>query len=459
MLSTAFPAIRYALLALSAQHEMTLYSVSVDRNNKHKSANPVRDALKVFSYNQYGKAIRRLNMILVDAVQKYDVLLETIFACLLLIVCEVLRGSDVAAQYHLDGAVRLISIPSIAKSQLLLADNNSNSNRSAISPFGLLKEVSLIFQQLDLQAAAFSGPRVPISPEDIGPITQYTTPNHQGARITGPDVKSKSTIKELRESLLSIQVKIFRFIDSKTVRECKYHSRSELPQNKEDEMNAIQAMLENLLEQLEHWKTSFDIIFPISKEGSNPIRQCETIVMLLSYLTSYVLLSTSLSQDETAYDSHSATFARIIELSEIFSQQQLAQETPLSFTYFSIDMKVVYPLYITALKCRDRTMRYRAIHLLSMCGREGVWDGRMMASIARSVIACEEGFAAKLVAMSETDDMAIDPIPERARIHGTGIVEMDRERGDVKLICSRKTGIIAVDNQIRWETVRLHAKF
>ncbi|RAO64674.1 uncharacterized protein BHQ10_000686 [Talaromyces amestolkiae] len=398
-------------------------------------------------------------MILVDAMQKHDVLLETLFACLLLIVCEVLRGSDVAAQYHLDGAIRLICMPSVAKSQLFLANNNSNSNRSALSPFGLLKEVSLIFQQLDLQAAAFSGPRVPINPEDIGSITQYTKINHQGAQIAGKDVKSKSTIKELRQSLQSIQAKISRFVDSKKVRECKYRPRLKQPQKQKDELNAAQAMQENLHEQLEHWKTNLDTISPSPKEGLNSIKQCATIVMLLSYLTSYVLLSTSLSPDETAYDSHSATFARIIELSEIFSQQHLAQDTPLFFTFFRIDMKVVYPLYITALKCRDRTMRYRAVRLLSMCGREGVWDGRMMASIARSVITCEEEFAAKLASTSETDDMAIDSIPERARIHGVGIVEMDRERGDVKLICSKKTGMMAVDNQIGWEKVRLHSKF
>jgi hypothetical protein len=55
MLSTTFPAIRYALLALSAQHEMTLHSNS---NNYWKSTKSA-DALRFFSYSQYGKAIRR----------------------------------------------------------------------------------------------------------------------------------------------------------------------------------------------------------------------------------------------------------------------------------------------------------------------------------------------------------------------------------------------------------------
>lgn len=454
MLSTTFPAIRYAVLALSAQHEITLYSSSIDNNDNNWKSSKSLDALRIFSYNQYGKAIRRLNMILIDAVQEYDVLLETLFACLLLIVCEVLQGSDVAAQYHLDGAIRLICMPSVAKSQLILADSN-------ISNWRAIKELSLIFQQLDLQAAAFSGPRVPICPGDVDSITRDPLFNLHDAQ--SEKAKNGRTIEELRQNLLSMQAKVSRFIDSRTVIKCKYRSQLKQTQRQEDEFNAIKKVQETLLEQLEHWKTDFDPISPESTEGLNPNKQYATIVMLLSYLTSYVLLSTSLSSDEMAYDSHSATFAHIIELSEICLQQKEQQRQFGSLTIFSsfsfkIDVQVIHPLYITALKCRDYTMRRRAVRLLSMCGREGVWDGRMMASIARSVIACEEEFATR--SYSEDENSMIS-IPERGRIHGVGIVDMDREKGEVNMVCSRKMGMMTVnvDNQVIWERVVLYAKF
>ncbi|KUL85958.1 hypothetical protein ZTR_06471 [Talaromyces verruculosus] len=437
-----------------------LYSSSManDNDNNWISSKTV-DALRIFSYHQYGKATRRLNMILVDAVQKYDVLLEIFFACLLLVVCEVLRGSDVAAQYHLDGVIRLFCMPSVAKSQLLLADNNL-SNRGAI------KELSLIFQQLDLQAAAFSGPRVPICTEDIESITRYPTFNLQDSEIADEKVASERTIEDLRQNLLSIQAKVSRFIDSKTVIKCKYRPKLKQTQEEEDEFNAIKKVQETLLEQLKHWKVNFDSVSPESKEGLNPIKQCAIIALLLSYLDSYVLLSTSLSPHETAYDSHSAPFAQIIKLSETFfqqqqQQQQLGPDTLPSSNTFSIDMKVIYPLYITALKCRDYTMRHRAVHLLSMCGREGVWDGRMMASIARSVIACEEEPATRLNSTHREDENSMILIPERDRIHGVGIVDMDREKGEVNMVCSRKMGMttVNIDNQVIWERVVLYAKF
>lgn len=219
-------------------------SIDNDNDNNWVSSKTVED-LRIFSYDQYGKATRRLNMILVDAVQKYDVLLETLFACLLLVVCEVLRGSDVAAQYHLDGVIRLICMPSVVKSQLLLADNN---NRCLYSPFGWLKELSLIFQQLDLQAAAFSGPRVPILTGDIHSITRYPTFNLRDSQIAGEKVTSESTIEDLRQNLLSIQIKVSRFIDPKTVIKCKYRSMLNQTQKQEEEFNAIKKVQRTLFE-------------------------------------------------------------------------------------------------------------------------------------------------------------------------------------------------------------------
>jgi hypothetical protein len=96
-----------------------------------------------------------------------------------------------------------------------------------------------------------------------------------------------------------------------------------------------------------------------------------------------------------------------------------------------------------------------------MCGREGVWDGQMMASIAQSVIACEEDFATRSTSMPKEDEMSMFSVPERARIHGVGIVDMDREKREVNLVFSRKIGMRTGnnDNQAVWERVLLCAKF
>ena len=104
-------------------------------------------------------------------------------------------------------------------------------------------------------------------------------------------------------------------------------------------------------------------------------------------------------------------------------------------------------------------MRHHAVHLLSMCGREGVWDGRMMASIARSVIACEEEFPMRSVSMLGEYENLTSSIPEQARIHGVGIVDMHREKREVNMVCFRKMGVMTADSQIIWEKIMVFAKF
>lgn len=88
-----------------------------------------------------------------------------------------------------------------------------------------------------------------------------------------------------------------------------------------------------------------------------------------------------------------------------------------------------------------------------------------MASIARSVIACEEDYAyyqdTLFLSMPKEDENSMILIPERARVHGVGIVDMDRERGEMNMVCSRKMRMMTVntDHQIIWERVLLYAKF
>ncbi|EED18047.1 hypothetical protein TSTA_118170 [Talaromyces stipitatus ATCC 10500] len=474
LLSTAFPAIRYTLLALSAQHEVTIRS-SHGNNNE-----TLVHALRLYSYRQYGKAIQRLNFILIDAVQKHDIFLETSFACLLLVVCEVLRGVDVAAQYHLDGAINLISIPSVAKSQLVLAEN-----RCATFPDSseLLRALGLIFQQLDLQAAAFAGSRLPIGPDNVDSITEYST-----LRSPGNNFNGGSTIEELRQSLLSTQVEISRFVASETVIRWKYSAESKRGKDQKNEFRAVKKERDILIQQLQQWKIDFDTI---SLELSNIIidygtnrnmlperqldyhQQCARIVMLLSYFTYYILLSTSLSYDETTYDSYTLIFAHIIDLSETVLQLEQPSffsdggSEAFSSSAFCIDMKLIYPLYITALKCREFIIRHRAVCLLSMCGREGVWDGRMMASMAQSVISYEEEYAIIFheygqktpVPMADSVKDCIISIPEKARIHGVGIVDMDRTKRQLRIACYNKNETTTTDNEVIWERILLDLTF
>ncbi|CEL05093.1 hypothetical protein ASPCAL06213 [Aspergillus calidoustus] len=57
-----------------------------------------------------------------------------------------------------------------------------------------------------------------------------------------------------------------------------------------------------------------------------------------------------------------------------------------------IDVGWMIPLFYTAIKCRVRRIRRRAIQLIESSNhREGIWDAKITACIARRVVAFEEG--------------------------------------------------------------------
>jgi hypothetical protein len=58
--------------------------------------------------------------------------------------------------------------------------------------------------------------------------------------------------------------------------------------------------------------------------------------------------------------------------------------------YFSSESSVIEALYFTALKCRDGAVRRAALDLLKSAGKEGIWDGAVMAKVAEHVMKKEE---------------------------------------------------------------------
>lgn len=58
---------------------------------------------------------------------------------------------------------------------------------------------------------------------------------------------------------------------------------------------------------------------------------------------------------------------------------------------FSLSLGVVTPLYLCATRCRDSSVRYYSIRLMSYCQRrEGLWDSDLAARIAKRIVTIEE---------------------------------------------------------------------
>jgi hypothetical protein len=75
-------------------------------------------------------------------------------------------------------------------------------------------------------------------------------------------------------------------------------------------------------------------------------------------------------------------------------------------TPFTMDLGIIHPLFFIATKCRNWALRRRAAVELRRAGREGVWEGPIMAVVADRIAQIEE----KDVPWGED-------IPERNRLH------------------------------------------
>ena len=77
---------------------------------------------------------------------------------------------------------------------------------------------------------------------------------------------------------------------------------------------------------------------------------------------------------------------------------------------FTLAHGIITPLYMVCTRCRDPSIRRRALHILQTCNRkEGIWDSTQSALVARRVIQIEETAAGGFITEASQ-------IPSQARI-------------------------------------------
>ena len=114
---------------------------------------------------------------------------------------------------------------------------------------------------------------------------------------------------------------------------------------------------------------------------------------------------------------------------------------------FSLSLGLVVPLYIIVTRCRDPTIRRRALHLLYTCNRkEGIWDSRLAARVAQRIVEVEEAGAVPLpghVSSAGTDTVVVisaDQIPEHARVRELETSFLPDRKGRIRYTKSTGAG-------------------
>jgi hypothetical protein len=113
---------------------------------------------------------------------------------------------------------------------------------------------------------------------------------------------------------------------------------------------------------------------------------------------------------EIEYDKSMHLFQRATEYAEEYMEMTMGLDQSHKISErpaFALTMDLVLPLFLIGARCRNPSIRRRALKLLRLCNRkEGIWDSRPCAELVQKTIDLEEAGA-----------LADGSIPDSARIY------------------------------------------
>lgn len=411
-MSTSTLSIQHAIVALAAQHK------------SYADFGPIKpsssDHGNVYQLLHYGRAIRALSCRIQTESDAAQIAQEALIACLLFISLNVLRGDDIAALMHLNSGLKIIK---------RLWESVNGSGGAAQSPCNeFCYQLVNTFKRLDLQAALFLGShRISSVSKESGRRPHLPISNNYW--------QSFESLKEARHSLTEIVLAASDFM-RRTAEPLKYLEADR--QATRMKIDTALTKREAYMEQLLGWLHSFEAYLPSSLDGPKDVRERDASGCSMLYAYTMIALSVCLAPNETEYDNFSGLFLVILQTAEkiLRPTPEPYSETPglprRTSKLFSLEMSTIQPLYYTALKCRDADIRHGAIALMHETGKEGVWDGIIMARIADHIVRLEECGNDE----SYTENKA--PIKEKERVCGVAI-NISRKESKVWIqSCTRK---------------------
>lgn len=454
------PAVEHAILALSAQHESFLkYG-----HGRVQSVLINNDPINSYSRDQYSKAIRSLYSRLDKSPDDKTTTEEALVTCLLFVIYETLQGNYNAALIHLEGGLSMFSTFRLGTTGLPISESFDKATPTS--------SLAKLFTRLDIHASSYVGVR------NIGAFSAPSdgySPQLSLPAILGQIKRPFLSIGDARDTLNKHIAYIFSYLRSpapsllnfpdlisEKVMELRYNPRLHAANADSSVFADVIREQEFHLASLNRWMLNFQDFLEQSAslasqhgattENANrggEAQECAAI--WLSYLVTFITISNCFEPDESSYDEYLPQFQKIVEHANSFLRSKLGDsKCGHNRRRFSFEMSVIYPLYITALKCRDHTVRRHAISLLHISGQEGVWNGKMLATITEHVADHEEeqgfvdiftekpidsrlGFESEEIMAnsskwSETDVLLI---PESARIHGVVVDLFDPGSGNV----------------------------
>ena len=420
-------AVQHAAIAFAAVYEQKMACQNAVASQDDKK-------LQLNSSLRYAVAIRTLRLCIAESSQTQEKLEEIMIACLIFIFMEILRGDDVAAATHLDGALKLYNSTKCSGEVHIQATENK-----ATSDIGTaVEKLTQSFLRLDIQSVLYMGSRTPWDPEPSGISALFE------ATEDIPDIFL--TFLEARDILYALLANILNFITPPEGAEKCFPAWCPHPERGFDIYTVFHGSTyrdyhfpkattrrRHFIHLLSRWKSAFQGF--LRKGAINtPEALAGCALLWLTYYTARIKLAVAYTDDECCYDEHLPSFKKIVEHAESYTKHasfasssrvptssgnNLAGKMPdlrPKKTDFKIHSGVCNPLYYTALKCRYKPTRQCALSMLYNAENEGIWNAHMLATIAKFVISIEEGHI-EPDSHNISGDSSEFGVPEASRIH------------------------------------------
>ncbi|KAB8211895.1 hypothetical protein BDV34DRAFT_184429 [Aspergillus parasiticus] len=328
---------------------------------------------------KYGKALSSVRALLSHSDRKS---VEAALLCgIICIWFEVLIKDHLSALSHLDQCLNIVQMSPVL-------------GRGEID--GDIKEA---YVKLDIQAAIHVGARSPVLlVEETKPIPYIF-----------------NTFGEA-EHKFNAEYGTVMFLSRRAAAPYRYKQPDSIPLE-------LLAEAQLLLERLEQWNSTFRYSYSCQKAQGDPQMTPQVCLLLIQYHMAVITASTCFYAEEMIYDRFLSNFNHMIQLAKKLVSWWHSRPAG-STLGVPVNMGVVQPLYMIATKCRVTSLRQNAIDMLaSMPNDKGVWEGPVVASVARRAKDIEElGLNVK-----------IDGVPEFRRIHAIGFdVTQEARRVDVE---------------------------
>ena len=421
------PAVLHAVLALSSVHKRgTIHTVDV------RNAADLLPEKEQFALQHYVKAINNLQSHI--SIKDRASFRVALIACVVFIYLESLRGHFETAQIHLQNGLKILGEAQMLSDGI---EGIAHSNTHYDLADDWIVEA---FSRLQLQVELFQH-------------------NHQHTSVFLQTAGSEPTsavfnsINEAWKHLERLLNRIFRLTDQSRQQASHDYVSSRYSSVLLEQQQRIRA-------ELTWWFNRYEAFEKATNgRGSEEEEKCYQLLYVYHTMASIMAATSLQPSDESVFDCHMDLFVLLI--SQLASLAKIGVITdpfnvrPAKVEDMSrsiVDMGWIPPLYYVAVKCRVHRIRLHAIKFLeSTFHREGIWDARIAACVARKVMVLEERDFYKGVDTADDfpllsspclPDVSLPTLPEYYRIRDVEIVLQGAPMDNVLLYCKqRKEGI------------------